>query len=282
MKKIMVALLLAVVAFTGCDSAVYKLFYNSLGFFIYRAITGFVDPNPDQERFLKEKIESHLLWHRRAELPKYVTALQSFRGRMAAGLTPGDMKWMHDQFDLFGTDLFNRISDDVVTFMLSLDRTQIDRLDLKIAESIDKMEKESAADNEKRIQDMERSTIKFLEFMYGDLSAKQKDEVSRGVRQLESIEPERVRLYRERRVEFIALLRQKPERNAFKDYIGKMFLKPERSYPAYYRERAERRDRTIADGFLRFDRDLVTSEQRAHAVKKIDLLIQVLRELSQL
>ncbi|MBP7737562.1 MAG: hypothetical protein KA369_16395 [Spirochaetes bacterium] len=281
MKKYIIPILIILVTVTGCESSLYKVLYNSLDSFIYHGITGYVDPNPEQERMLRGKIDVFMGWHRREELPKYAATLRQLRGRVAAGLREADMLWMKRRVEAHGADLFNAVSDDVVALLLSLGPDQVDRMERKMNENIAKMEKESSVSDDKRFRESERSVTRMMEFLYGPLSEKQKAEIGRGVRWVDNLDAERIRLHRERQAEFLALIRGKPDRAALKGYLARLIINPERSYPGYYRERAERRDRTIVEGFLRFDRELVTADQRAHAVKKIDMLIQVLNELNR-
>ncbi len=281
MKKYILPLLIILITVTGCESSLYKFIYNSMDSIIYRSIAGYVDPNQEQERLLKQKIIAFMKWHRREELPRYAATLKNLRPRMAAGLREADLLWIRQRVERHGAGLFNATSGDVVEFLLSLDRNQVDRMERKIGESIAKMEKESMVSDEKRIREMERSTVRMMEFLYGTLTEKQKGEIALGVRQVDNLEAERIRMYRGWRVEFITLLRGKPDRKTLKEYIARMFINPERSYPDYYRERSERRDRAIAGSFLRFDRELVTPDQRVNAVKKIDMLIQVIDELNR-
>jgi hypothetical protein len=281
MKAYIIPLFIILITATGCESSLYKLIYNSMDTIIYRMVTDYADPKPDQELLLRQKIGAFMKWHRRDELPRYAATLQSLRPRMAAGLREGDLKWLLQRFDRHGADLFNATSGDIVDFLLSLDRDQIDRMNRKIDERIKKMEKESMVSEEKRTREIERSTAWFMEFLYGSLTDKQKEEIARNVSRVDNIEPERIRMYREKSAEFITLLRKKPDRSALAGYIERLFVNPERSYPEYYRERSERRNRTMAEGFIRFDRELVTPDQRAFAVKRIDMLIQVLRELNK-
>ncbi len=280
-KLYLIPIAILLVTATGCENSLYKFIYNSLDSIIYRVVAGYVDPNPEQDRILRQKIGTFMKWHRREELPRYAATLQALRPRMAAGLREADLLWMRQRFKRHGADLFNATSDDAVAFLLSLDPGQVDRMERKIDESIAKMEKESAAGEEKRFREMERSMARMMEFLYGTLTDKQKEEIARGVRRVDNLDRERIRMYREQRAEFMTLLRGKPEKDTLRKYIARMFIDPERSYPDYYRERSERRGRAIAEGFLRFDRELVSADQRAHAVTRIDMLIQVIRELNK-
>ncbi len=281
MKKYTIPLLIVLVTATGCESSLYKVLYNSLDSFIYHGISGYVDPTPEQERIIRQQIEDFLRWHRRDELPKYAATLQHLRTRVAAGIDESDLLWMKRRFQAHGADIFNAVSGDAVSLLLSLGPGQVDRMERKMGESIAKMEKESSLSDDKRFSETVRSVTRMMEFFYGNLTEKQKTEIGKGVRQVDNLDAERIRFYRERQAGFLALLRGKPDRAALKEYLARMFINPERSYPDYYREKAERRAKTIAQGFLRFDRELVTAGQRAHAVKKIDLLIQVLGELNR-
>jgi len=280
MKKYLLLLFVILLTATGCESTLYKFIYNSMDSIIYRMAADYTDPKPDQELLLRQKIAAFMKWHRGQELPRYAATLRDLRPRMAAGLREADLTWMRQRLERHGADLFNATSGDVVDFILTLDRGQVDRMERKFAESIAKMEKESAISDDKRFREMERSTTRMMEFLYGTLTEKQKNEIARGVRRVDNLDRERIRMYRERQAEFIAFLRGRPDRDAFRDYIRRVTIDSEKSCPDYYRERSERRDRAMMEAFIRFDRELVTPDQRANAVKKIDMLIQVLKELS--
>jgi len=280
MKKYMPVLIAALLFTTGCESSVYRFLYNSMDTFIYRSITWYIEPSRDQDRFIREKIGTHLQWHRRSELLKYASTFQGLRERMARGLWKDDISWALARVKVHETDLFNAVSDDIASFLVTLDDAQIERLDGRLGERIAEFEKKMGAEGEERFIEAEKSTKRIMSFVYGDLTAKQKEEIARGVRSMENIDPLVMRLYRERRAEFISLLRNKPGREAVKSYMRRLALEPEKTYPGYYRAASERRDRAVIDALLRFDRELVTPAQRTHAVGKIDMLIQVLRELA--
>jgi len=280
MKKYILPLFIVLITLPGCEGTLYKFLYNSMDSIVYRMVADYTDPKPDQELLLRQKIAAFMQWHRGRELPRYAETLRELRSRMAAGLRESDLAWMRQRLERHGVDLFNATSGNVVDYLLSLDRGQLDRMERKFGESIAKMEKESAVSDEKRFREMERTTARMMEFLYGTLTEKQRDEIARGVRRVDNLDRERIRMYRERQAEFITLLRGRPDKDGLKEYIRRMTIDSERSYPDYYRERSERRDRAVAGAFLRFDRELVTPDQRAHAVKKIDMLIQALKELS--
>jgi hypothetical protein len=222
----------------------------------------------------------HLRWHRKTELPKYIATLQGLRERVAAGLKKADVNWMQGRFELHEADLYNEISNDVVSFLVSLEQKQVDQLEKSMGERISEFEKESRMSSEDRINETARSFTRLAEFIYGDLSDVQKKDIVQMVLHKEDLEPLRIRLYRERQAEFIALLRNKPDKNRVRAYIARLFINPEKSYPDYFRIPADRHDRYIVESFLRFDRELVTPAQRTYACKKIDNLIQAFRELN--
>jgi hypothetical protein len=280
MKKYLLLLFVILLTATGCESTLYKFIYNSMDSIVFRMVADYTDPKPEQELLLRQKIAAFMKWHRNRELPRYAETFRELRPRMAAGLRETDLAWMRQRLERHGADLFNATSGNAVDYLLSLDRGQVDRMERKFGESIAKMEKESAVGDEKRFREMERTTARMMEFLYGTLTEKQKSEIARGVRQVDNLDRERIRMYRERQAGFIALLRTGPDRKTLGDYIRRVTIDSEKSYPDYYRERSERRDRAMMEAFIRFDRELVTPDQRANAVKKIDMLIQVLKELS--
>jgi hypothetical protein len=280
MKKYTLLLIMALLLATGCESSMYRFLYNSMDSFIYRAITWYVEPSPDQDRFIRDKIGTHLQWHRRSELLKYVNTLQGLRERMARGLKKEDINWTISRFEVHETDLFNAVSDDVVSFLTTLDAKQIDRLDERLGDRIEEFESKMNRGTEERFLDAERNTKRIMGFLYGELTTRQEEEIAKGVRGMENINSLTMRMYRERRAGFISFLKNKPDRDDVKAYLRRLALEPEKIYPEYYRGPAERRDRAVIDAILRFDRELVTPAQRTHAIGKIDTLIQVLRELA--
>ena len=280
MKKYMIPLILSLVLLTGC-AALYRLVYNSMNMILLRVINKYVDLNSDQEAALRKNIARHLKWHRQTELGRYVETLTGLRGRVAAGLKEEDIAWLRDRFDKHSASLYNEIADDTADFLLSLDVKQIDRLDKKFGERLSKMEEETGKKKEDQLKESEKSVDRMMDFIYGDLSRRQKDVIALGIRQMDNLDAERLRMLRERQKVFIDLLREKPEKKKIKEHLARSFIKPERYYPDYYREPAARRDRQIEEGFLRFDRELVTPAQREHAVKQIDMLIEVLRDLQK-
>jgi hypothetical protein len=280
MKKYILIVSALLLLMCGCDNTVYRLLYNSLDSLLYRSVVRYINPGPGQDRFLKEKIEMHLRWHRKVELPKYIATLEGLRERMAAGLKKSDVAWVQGRFYRHEADLYNAISNDVAGFLVSLEEKQIDQLERTMGERISDFEKETLKSAEVRIRDTERSFNMFLEFIYGSLSEVQRKDIARMVRQTEDLEPVRIRFYRERQAEFIALLRKKPGKDRVRDYISRFFINPEKSYPDYYRIPADRREQFMIESFIRFDRELVTPAQRSYVCKKIDGLIQAFRELN--
>lgn len=280
MKRYIPALIALLILATGCEKSVYRLLYNSMDTFMYRAVTWYIEPTADQDRFLREKIASYSLWHRRSELLKYAATLQGLRERMHRGLREADAGWAQARYRRHEADFFGEIADDVAAFLATLDEKQVNRLEQRMGQRITAIEKKAPAGREERVREEAKSTTRIMEFIYGGLSDRQTEEITRVVRGLEETGPLRMRLFRDRSTEFIALLRSGPDRRAIKSFLGKLALNPEQSFPDYYRKPAELRDRRLTREFLRFDRDLVTPEQRRHAVGKIDMLIATLREIA--
>ncbi|MBN2159446.1 MAG: hypothetical protein JW807_08620 [Spirochaetes bacterium] len=280
MKKYIPVLIALFFFLTGCESAVYRLLYNSLDSLIYRSVARYIDPGPDQERFLKDKIDFHLGWHRRDQLAKYSETMRGLRERMAAGIKKSDIAWVKARFERHSEEMYNRISDDIAAFLASLKGDQVDHMERMMSERRAEVEKKSKRNARNHYGEMRKFIAKILEFIYGPLTRQQEAEIARGVRQMKNLDPVRMRLYRERQGEFIAFMRKGPGRQAIRKYLRRFFVKPEQYYPAYYRAPAERQDRTIEEAFVRFDREMVTPGQRAHALRKIDMLIRTLGELA--
>lgn len=278
MKKYVIMLILPfLIVLTGCEGTIYRTIYNSLDFIIYRSVAKYIDPDREQERAIRAAIGSFLRWHRSVELANYAETLRGLETRMAAGLAGSDLAWLRGRFERHRDDLFNAIAKDTSEILASLRAEQIDRLDLKMGERLAEMEK--AMQSPERHEESARSVVRAMEFIYGPLTPRQVEEITRGVGTMEDIEAARIRMFRERRGEFIALLRAGPGSAAIREYMARIALDPEGSYPDYYREASARRDRKAAEGFLLFDREMVTPEQRNHAVEKIRLLAGVLDEL---
>jgi len=81
-------LLLALVA--GCSST--QFFYNRLDFLIPWYLSDYVDLQGSQRDLLKRRTDAFLDWHRRSELPRYVTLLARAEQSLDGRVTPATVE----------------------------------------------------------------------------------------------------------------------------------------------------------------------------------------------
>lgn len=86
-RLVVTCLVLAFLA--GCSST--RFFYNRLDFLLPWYLGDYVELDRQQGRELRREVDAVLAWHRREELPRYLTLLDDFVARLDRELTADDL-----------------------------------------------------------------------------------------------------------------------------------------------------------------------------------------------
>lgn len=152
-KRLLVVLAMAV-AMTACSAA--KLGYLNADWLLVRQVDRYLDLDSEQRDWLQDRIESHIEWHRRDELPRIDAMLSSMRERVESGITAEDVGWMLDESRHRYRALARRLLPDVVVVLHGLDDEQIDHLERELREDME--DDDGRRDSDDAVRRVERLT----------------------------------------------------------------------------------------------------------------------------
>lgn len=132
-------------ALAACSAA--KLGYLNADWLLVRQIDRYLDLESEQRDWLQARLEAHIGWHRRDELPRIERMLSSMSQRVEAGLTASDVEWFLDETRYRYRVLASRLLPDMVVVLHGLDDAQIDHLQRKLQEDQDDDDGRNNADD---------------------------------------------------------------------------------------------------------------------------------------
>ncbi|MFN2327428.1 MAG: DUF6279 family lipoprotein [Chromatocurvus sp.] len=111
------------VLIAGCSST--QFFYNRLDFLIPWYLSGYVDLERDQRQLLKDQVDALLGWHRRSELPRYVSLLARAEASLDSPVTPATVEGLALSAEVEWLRLRDRALDELMVVGEALDDAQI-------------------------------------------------------------------------------------------------------------------------------------------------------------
>jgi hypothetical protein len=263
-KAIIFLLILGVVSACG-----FRFWYDNLDLFFLKGLDRYFDLNQEQESFFKDRLEYHHLWHRKHGIPEHIAFIKGTRGRVQKGINEEDVKWFFEaatrQFEL----IINRLSNDFVDFLMTLQPGQIDHYERKLADQNEEYKKRLEISSDKQGQNRYKTTIKSFEVWLGRLNDTQKKAIVQLLQQIpdDSEQYYSGRLERQRR--FIKALRREPKNReeleqALSEMISTLGVSSDDDSSAL-----------MTDIIIKIDR-LITPKQRNHLIKKLDGWIEKL------
>ena len=249
-------------------------------------IDQYLDLAPEQDALSRERLARLTAWHRKTQLPDYVTLLRQGKAFAAGQPTTSDALALSDNVIRRVRVLAEQATPDVADLMATLTPAQIDRMAARFAEKNDDLAKEmrlaegDAEQNKARYKRL----LERAEYWLGDFSNEQEATLRRMVA---AQDPggrfwydERLRRQRELLDLMRQVQRERPPRERIimllRDYAARFDLPADPARLA--RARAMRRasaELTVAILAM------ATPAQRDHARQKFDDLIHDFTELSQ-
>jgi Family of unknown function (DUF6279) len=228
--------LAAILAFLGACS-VATIAYNNASTVISYAVGDYVDLTPEQEKWLRPRVEGLIAWHRANELPLYQRTIEDLKARAAGTIKAEDL----DRLYATGRSLVDRATDrvlpDMVEFLLLLNYEQISKLENKLAKDNEKLAKELRAGSDAlKKKRVERYGERFEDWM-GKLTLIQKAQIRDVVADMAPLEEYRLADRKRWQADFLKLLRERPESGLFQRELRQLILAPEvKRDPAYQAE----------------------------------------------
>jgi len=262
---------------SGCA---LSLSYRHADWLIEWQADHYFDLTSGQRRDLRSRTAGLLLRHRTEALPEYAVFLGELKERLRRGLTPGDMEWAFASYDRFRGDLVERVLPDGSAFLTTVSEPQIRHVEKVLTREERKAGESFTGSSDARALARADKALALARKWIGPLQAWQAAQLRASVSALPDIEQIWWESRRQRRQEFIALLRRPATEQNLVEALRRIANVPgEQSGAA--RARVDREWRAgVTAVILELDR-LLTPVQRGRALSSIQDLIDDIRTLSR-
>jgi len=246
----------------------FKLGYNNADWLLTWQIDDYFDLTSEQEDFVEERLEQHLLWHRNNELPHYANTIDEIINRAQRGINTEDYEWAINQFREAYNRIIIQILPDAVTLLRNLDSAQIKFYEEKIAERYHKRDDDPPRTEDEQKQGRSDRTIEQMEEWFGDLS----DQQIQIIKELSFTLPLRYEYFHKDRLrrqnEFIALLKSDLSEAEFTEKLKTHFTEFENGRSEEYKQASEIFNQASKKMAVEISK-ILTEPQKQHAYEKI-------------
>jgi hypothetical protein len=268
----------------GCSAV--RLGYGNADSLARWWIDQYVDMSPEQDALVRERLARYLAWHRKTQLPDYVSVLRQGQKFVAGQPATGDALALTDAIVLRGRTLAEQATPDIAEFLATLTPAQIERMAARLAEKNADYAKEARlADGEGGQRKARyKRLLERAEYWFDDFGDEQKAALRRLIDGQASGSQfwyeERLRRQREWLDLARLVQRERPPRERvvqlLRDYSARFDLPtdPSRLAQATALRRASAELAVAVQA-------MTTPAQRAHAEHKLGDLIRDFTELSQ-
>jgi hypothetical protein len=276
--------LVASLLLQGCSAV--RLGYGNADSLARWWIDQYVDMSPEQDAFVRERLARYLAWHRKTQLPDYVSVLRQGQKFVAGQPATGDALALTDAIVRRGRTLAEQATPDIAEFLATLTPAQIERMAARLAEKNADYAKEARlADGEGGQRKARyKRLLERAEYWFDDFGDEQKAALRRLIDGQASGSQfwyeERLRRQREWLDLARLVQRERPPRERvvqlLRDYSARFDLPtdPSRLAQATALRRASAELAVAVQA-------MTTPAQRAHAEHKLGDLIRDFTELSQ-
>lgn len=276
---------LLVVFLCGCSMA--RLGYNNGETVSYFWLNSYIGFDADQKPWVKKELAGLFAWHRRTQLPEYVSLLTQAKKRVQKPVSEAELARDYDEIRRLVLVMTDRAAPVAADLALALRPEQIASIEKKFADNNEKFRKEHLrGDLARQQRDRFKRTMKQAEIWFGNFSSEQEQQI----RQLSDARPlddELVLADRmQRQAEMIRMLQrieaEKPTREAaagmIRQYVsGAMDHYNHPEYQSYFEKYRATQMRMVA-GII----NLGTPAQKQHFEDEVQGWIRDFDTLSRL
>lgn len=268
--------LLPVIVFSSSCISV-STWYNWADTYLANEIDNLFDLTSEQDDFIDSRLDVFHEWHRKHELPRYITFLEDIERRTRNPLTPADLEWFRNTFEEFYHKMVEALVDDGVVFFMTLDRKQIDHLEQRLDElNREWLEEQDYSDDSFEEDAIEERLSRYEEWL-GDLTESQKAFLTESMTDLR----DRSKLYYEHRLRsqrrFLEILKKRSSADEMKRKLLQWQMQPESYETEEYLQQSKTWQSQTEKTILFLDK-AATREQREHFNMKIDDYLRTLRK----
>jgi hypothetical protein len=276
MKKSLI-IVLALVLLNGCSTI--SLVYRNADWYLQHRIYGYTTFTSQQKETIRKEIADYMAWHRKDALPEYIIFLQNLNG---AAQYQGQLKaeeaalLREHLINLYQLSLAPAISP-AAKILSTLDSRQIQELEKNLArENQQQLNELLETGREVYLNKRADKTVNFLEWLAGDLSARQEQEIRDMSRHLPVVNDIYLRHRQENQGRLIALLNGHAGAEKIAAFLSSWLFTPEETRSPQ-QQRAIQAFEQASDDMIAHIQGKLTVPQKEHIHKMISSYIDDMR-----
>lgn len=253
-------------------------FYRHADRLVQWKIDEYVDLTANQKVFVRGRLRELLAQHRDDALPRYERFLIEIKEKIADGLDRQEVDWIFSTYQHLRADLLGRIVADGGAMLGSLSDQQVRYLETKLQRDHEKAVRRLDEDPESRRSTRASTTLDWLKDWLGTLAKAQQLRIRDLSMALPDMAPSWTDYQRLRQQELIQVLQSTRDARLLSRHLENWWVHADR-LPADYQHAFDRMQTSIKDMVLAID-SMVTTQQRTHALTKLQQLIDDVHALS--
>lgn len=279
-RPITLILIIVLTGVTGCSRFLYKKAYDNADQILLNRIDHYFNLRSDQEETVQTIITLTHQWHRKSELPRYVSTLTAIQQTITDGWNEEEVRWLMREVKQHRKRLIDRQIPDAAKFLATVSDEQIDHLQMRFDESNEKLRERAQLPRDERFAERIERVLENCETIFGQLSYEQRKRITALTRTLPETTPARLKYRQTFQRRFIQLLRRRPSAKEIESRLTRWLLQDQFDLSPHYAEKMRAWERTFINMLVGLDA-IMTRENKQHAVQKLSEWIEDFRELSR-
>ncbi len=260
----------------GCT---VSLGYRFADWLVLWKIDQYFDLTSDQKTFLERRLQAILARHRQEALPRYEAFLLLIKEKAQDGLTREEVDWIVMTSQFLREDLLNRLVADGAAFLETVQEEQVHHLQQVLWQENIKLDRLAGRDATRRLTERATATVEFLEDWLGSLTRDQRLRITALSLALPDLQPVWVEHHKQRQREMLDLLRSGRNAAFVEPRLRDWLLRPVLHASVEYQEAVVQQRNAITRMVLTIDQ-MITDDQRRHALEKLQQLIDDIHDLA--
>lgn len=270
-----------VLAFTLfiCGCSTIHLFYRNADWYLQYKINSYTSFNAPQKELIRQDVSDYMHWHRKYALPEYIIFLQNLNGAVQyqGQLEAEDVALMREQLiNLYQKTLAPAIGP-AAKILSMLDSRQIQELKNNLAEeNQQRLNEQLETSRDEYLNKRAEKTVNFIEWLAGNLSARQEQQVKNMSRHIPVVIDMYIRHRQENQSRLIALLNNHAGEEKIAAFLSSWIFTPEETRSPQHQLAIQKLERA-SDEMISHIQGMLTVQQKNHIHKMISSYIDDMR-----
>ncbi len=249
----------------GCSQT--QMFYIFAERMLLNRIDNYFNLNSEQEKFLEQKIEALIIWHKTQELQNVRKFLSGFNERFQDGWTHQDMDWIFRESKILWTRFMYRSIPDFARFLTTVDPDQIEYLKPKLADRNQFLVDLVGMNDVELLKNPQERLIELVESWLGPLTPEQNRLIRNRTQNHRTWFESRIRERNRFNQILLNWLENKWSTNDIEKALRLWVIDPEMVWTLEFKKKVETR-RIYWINLALFIDSLISPEQREHVLSK--------------